>query len=81
MSKKTRTLQKCSEEKFCEPVQEEAPSEPMVHDDNSNGDREEGVANEGPSTVSEEPVKSSEVKPQRELKPPRVLEVCIIFIQ
>ena len=79
--KKTRAGQKSSEEKSCELAEEEAPSEPiMVHDDNSNGDLEEVVADDGPSTVSEGPIKASGVKLQQELKPPRVLEVSS-FIQ
>ncbi|KAL8171512.1 hypothetical protein V2J09_023316 [Rumex salicifolius] len=74
LSKKTRAGQKSSEEKSCELAEEEAPSEPMAHDDNSNGDLEEVVADDGPSTVSEGLVKALGVKLQQELKPPRVLE-------
>lgn len=74
LSRKTRTGQKSTEEKSCEPVEEEASSEPMVHDDNSNGNLAEGMTDDGPSTVSVESATASEVKPQRELKSPRVLE-------
>nr|AAF02109.1 putative N2,N2-dimethylguanosine tRNA methyltransferase [Arabidopsis thaliana] len=78
-SKRTRPASKVIEKDASEASKEETPSENGMN----NGDHE--VASEdGPSSVSKDPAKTTERFAPREPKPPKVLEinfVCILIFQ
>jgi tRNA (guanine26-N2/guanine27-N2)-dimethyltransferase len=73
-SKRTRPASKVIEKDASEASKEETPSENGMN----NGDHE--VASEdGPSSVSKDPAKTTERFAPREPKPPKVLEVFLYF--
>lgn len=79
MSKKTKAAKKVSEEDASEPLAKEASTDSDMHDEKSNGEcavPEETYLDE-PRCISEEPDGVKEAKGPGELKPPRVLEVCL----
>ncbi|KAL9272497.1 tRNA (guanine(26)-N(2))-dimethyltransferase 1-like protein, partial [Drosera capensis] len=75
LSRKVKT-EKVLVENSSEPATEDEHSESANRTEGSNGEPEFAgdMCEDGPSITLEESISTPEVKPQRELKPPRVLE-------